>query len=310
MMILTPAEIYQKALAFFDFQDNGYVNHNTAKMKAQFMSVMGSDAVTLAALWSDLQTTSIAPAKIQNATEKDLTNYLATHHWLKCYPTFMAMAISFRFLGVRKIISDKIWDMLLRIAHLKEEKIKWPEDFSLEDSVINQYTVDGKHMCVYEQTHAILIKDKDWYSHKSSGPGVAYNVAMHIWESKIIHVSEGIRKASVHDKTIYMEEGGLMSKTRPGANGLGDNGFRQKKKDLEKGEAKLPMNFSSSHNTPKVRKFEARAKTRQETLYGRVNVFACMNKWRHDVDKHCIAFNAILVILQYQFDNGHPLFDV
>jgi len=308
MMLLSKEEMFQKGLELFCYEDNGYINHASAEMTKTYSAVFGSDAATLANVWADLQTTNIAEARIENASEKDLKYFLACHHWLKSYATWMAMAVKFKKsgLGTRETISKRVWAMVRCIRALKVTKIKWPERFDRDDTETHIYSVDGKHCRCHEQMHPEFSKDSSWYSHKSGGPGVAYEVALDIWNCSIVHVSQGIRKASKHDKTIYTEDGGLRSKTREGKKGIADKSYKAKKK-----EAPLPINIASSHNTERVRKFESRVKPRQESFFGRMANFGVISgDWRHEIELHCLAFEAVCVILQYQFENGHPLFDV
>ena len=309
MLIKTPFEMFEQGLKLLRFDNNGCINYASDSMQEQFSSVFGSDAVTLAEIWADLQLTNIPEARIENATEKHLNYFLLTHHWLKVYPTFTSMALTFQAFGIRHTISDWVWSMVYRIAALKPTKISWPDEFDQQNAIIYCYTVDGTHFRCYEQTHAKLSKDPSWYSHKGNGAGVAYEVAIHIWESRVVHISEGHRKASKHDKTIYLEAGGLRDKTQPGKKGIGDRGYR-----TERGTPRLPVCTPNSHNTEAVRKFQARARARQETFFGRCNHFGILkNTWRGErgsVEKHSIVFEAVCVILAYQSENGHPLFDV
>lgn len=306
MLILTPLEMHKRGLKFCKYEDNGYIDYTKDHVQEAFSSTFGSDAVTLADLWSDLQTTTIPEARIKNATEKDLRYFLLTHRWFKEYSTFTAMAVEHQELGVRDTLSKRTWDMVLRIVALKPLVISWPDEFDRQNTVVYCYTVDGVHFRKYEETHETMSKDPSWYSHKGNGPGVAYEVAVHLWKSEVVHISEGHRKASTHDKTIYLEPGGLGEKTQPGKKGIGDRGYRTKK-----GEPRLPVCTPNSHNKEAVRKFQARARARQESFFGRAKNFGCLKRdFRGDVEKHSTLFEAICVVLSYQFKNGHPLFDV
>ena len=217
------------------------------------------------------------------------------------------MGVDFHRIGIHHTIREWTWDMTTKIAALLVNKVKWPDEFDQQNTAIYCYSVDGTHLRTYEQTHPTLSKDPTWYSHKGGGAGVAYEVAVNIWKSQIVHISKKYRKASVHDKTIYQEPGGLNSKTRPGKKGIGDRGYRTKK-----GEPKLPVCTPNSHNTPEVRKFQGRARARGETFFGRMHNFRIIDdKFRfYDIEKHSVVVDAIVTILSYQFENGHPLFDV
>ena len=52
-------------------------------------------------------------------------------------------------------------------------------------------------------------------------------------------------------------------------------------------------------------------RARQETVNTRLTNFKAMSDvWRHGIDRHSIAFRAVLVMVQIQIEHGNPLFDV
>ena len=65
-------------------------------------------------------------------------------------------------------------------------------------------------------------------------------------------------------------------------------------------------------NDPKeLHKFKSRAQCRHKTFNGRIKNFAILQgTFCHSIPKHCIAFHAVCVIVQYQMDNGAELFTV
>lgn len=81
----------------------------------------------------------------------------------------------------------------------------------------------------------------------------------------------------------------------------------------EMGEEK-DMGFLCLPNTMdsrELKRFKSRARCRHESLNGRLNNFKILqDKFRHGMKCHGIAFEAVAVIIQYQMDNGAPIFDV
>jgi hypothetical protein len=58
-------------------------------------------------------------------------------------------------------------------------------------------------------------------------------------------------------------------------------------------------------------RFKSRARLRHETFNGRIKHFASLrDTFRHGEEKHRLAFEAICVTVQYQMENGKPLYDV
>ena len=76
--------------------------------------------------------------------------------------------------------------------------------------------------------------------------------------------------------------------------------------DLRK-ELSLPNTFDAKT----LNNFKSRARLRHETFNGRLKSFAILSEtFRHGFDKHKFVFEAIAVTVQYQIENGSPLFDV
>ena len=154
-----------------------------------------------------------------------------------------------------------------------------------------------------------MSKNPKTYSHKFKQAGLAYEIALAIYESKCVHIN-GPFDASVHDKTIFEdptldEDGkpkGLMYKIPKGKKAIGDKGYQG-----------FPgiVSTSNSHDTPEVRKFKGRAKARQESFNRRIEAFKILSeRFRHAREKHKVIFEAVVVICCYQMENGSPLFDV
>ena len=123
---------------------------------------------------------------------------------------------------------------------LYHPKIVWPKRWTTEnpglygkDCEIHLCTTDGTHKRTLEYSHPKMSKNPKTYSHKFKQAGLAYEIALAIYESKCVHIN-GPFDASVHDKTIFEdptldEDGkpkGLMYKIPKGKKVIGDKGYR------------------------------------------------------------------------------------
>ena len=71
------------------------------------------------------------------------------------------------------------------------------------------------------------------------------------------------------------------------------------------------LGIPNPSDSKQLRKFKRRAGARQETINARLKSFKCMSeKFRHTPNKHGLFFDAVIVILQFQMENGSPLFDI
>ena len=142
---------------------------------------------------------------------------------------------------------------------------------------------------------------------------------MSLKESKLIWIN-GPYPASVHDITIFRggkkkdqkqedwDTNSLFFAVPDGVMGVADDGYR--------GEPKKIVTTKSEHSS-EMKNFLGRAKNRQESLHSRLKSFNILkNSFRHgsgtddrmQFHKDCVY--AVCVIVQYDMENGHPLFEV
>jgi hypothetical protein len=91
----------------------------------------------------------------------------------------------------------------------------------------------------------------------------------------------------------------------PGKLAIADRGYISAGRD-EQAMLSTPNDLDDE----RVAKFKSRARARHESFNGRLKFFDILqNTFRHGEARHKIAFEAVCVIVQYQMDNGSPLFD-
>jgi len=195
-----------------------------------------------------------------------------------------------------------IWFMLERIQALKEKKVAWPDEWSNLSDTAETFvlSVDGVHFKCFEPKHPKYPKNKKMYSHKFNQAGIGYEIALSIFTNNVVWVN-GPFPGSVHDKTIFNEHG-LRQKMPAHSRGIADGGYRK---------CRDKLSTPNSLDCEEVRRFKGRARARQESFNSRIKTFKCMSEcYRHDLSKHKVCFDAVVVICQYQMENGSPLFDV
>ena len=139
---------------------------------------------------------------------------------------------------------------------------------------------------------------KKWYSHKFKGFAIKYEIASSIHTGHIVHYS-GPYRGAVHDLTIFRF---CMRKClNRGEKAIGDRGYR--------GDRKLVTTYTA--NDAQHARAIKLIGARHETINGRICTFESMRqRWRHALDKHHIAFRAVLVLVQISIANGRPVFSV
>lgn len=129
---------------------------------------------------------------------------------------------------------------------------------------------------------------------------MTYEIALDLFESQIVWI-RGPFKAGLSDSHVFQQDGGLGDKIPDGKKIIADNGYQ----GLEKVSAPNPYDDAA------VKRFKERARARHETVNSRIKNFRCVSEtFRHGEEKHQIMFEAVCVIVQYDMENGKPLFDI
>jgi hypothetical protein len=266
----------------------------------------GANPHVVAVIFSDLQTTYIAAAKIHNATMDDLEQLLFALHFLKVYPTEGQRQNKWH--QCDRVLRDNAWDILLRLQALKATKIVWPTAAEIGDNIWIG-SVDGTHVKTQEPNHPDLPKDPKAFSYKSQAAGMSYEIVVLLWESRIIWIN-GPYLASTHDTTIFAKPGGLKEKLQgSGLRLIADRGY---------GGHSDTISTMNSHDSPEVSNLKTRARLRQEAVNSKIKTLRVTDsaRFRHRGEhtdgqsKFKICFEAAVVVTQYKMEINEPLFDV
>jgi len=294
----SPDEILQRGLelAGYDITRQKVCRRTNLQ---RFKSAYGSSPIILSIIWCDLQTTSNPKCRIDALASKNIDMFFLAFNFLFEYGTEHNEAGQFDC--DEKTGRKWKWYFVEKINNLKDEKIVWPAAWKRQGSPTFLYSVDGTHCRISEPMHKSMSKNPKWFSHKDKHPALTYELALSLWEPKLVWISPG-EKASVHDITVFRRKNGLKSKTPKGKRGVGDLGYR--------GESKI-ISTPSSSDPSKLRKFKSRARARQETFNARIKTRGCLNqRFRHGLEKHEMCFVAVCIIVQYEMENGSPVFDI
>lgn len=168
-----------------------------------------------------------------------------------------------------------------------------PRDFLL--------SVDGVHFCIHEPRCKPRAR---WSSFKFESAGLAYEIALSTFESKIVWIS-GPYESVAHDKEIYLQN--LKTKIPPGKV-IADRGYSGPEPGTK------TLSIRNDLNSPKLRKFKRRVRARHENFNARIKVFNVLNsafRWKKNrLAKHKAAFEAVCVLVRFDIEIDSPLFSV
>ena len=164
-------------------------------------------------------------------------------------------------------------------------------------------SVDGTDCKCNEPAHPDYPVDSKMKSEKFNKAGWKYEVAMLVHEPKIVWIC-GPHKASKHDMTTFREKLKGMLQELPGSMASVDLGYRTQEVDEEG-----LLSWPNSVDGLDAREHKSRIRCRMESLFGRMKNFRILkDTFRFTKHQHEIAFTAVAVTIQYQMDNGSPVY--
>jgi DDE superfamily endonuclease len=301
-MFLSALDVRREGLRFWPGSQSARCSNETKTKR--FRALYGSSPFDVASLWYDLTTTENPRARLtaEEKTESGFIMYLAAHYFLWTYPKNASLLASHFSICERNARGEPLWQWIRKIAAMKDEKIVWDErlDSPLSERFI--ITVDGTDFRVWEQQHPTLPIDRSMYSIKFNHGAYKYEIALSIFFPKCVWIY-GPHRGGKHDLTIFREQ--LKGKIAQGKLVIADRGYQTSKADEQM------LSTPDITDDPELYNFKSRARLRQETFNGRLKFFHCLSDtFRHGIDKHKVAFEAVVVLVQYQMDNGSEIFAV
>lgn len=296
------AEALADGLSYVGF-DYSRQKCREALLVRRFRAHYGVGPKAIAAVFSDLK-------RYQPEKSHDLRCLFMAASWLKLYDTEEIMAGRWQF--GEEYCRNTVREYVSRIQQLKPLKIS----FDGLDPNCEFLPVDTVH--IRSQEFRCEPSSK-WFSHKFNGPGVSFEVVNDPIEGKF-RWTNGPKPASTHDMTFL--RGGKKGKKKHWDKSslyfvirslkniklVGDSAYD--------GQADVVTTTKDAHN-PETKKLFARMKSMQETCFKRLKDFKVLREsFRHGkgtddkLEKIKISFEATAVLLQYDFENGHSLFEV
>lgn len=154
------------------------------------------------------------------------------------------------------------------------------------------------------------IPSSKWYSHKTNGPALTYQVILSVREQRVLSVI-GPYPAGESDLRVLRKEDGILNKIPPGKRIIADRGYNG-----ERDKIATP----NDHDTLVTSHFKDRARARQETFNARLKVFNVLDRpFRHlsksnleedySLNEHKRVFESVSIMVQYDLQY-RGLFDI
>jgi hypothetical protein len=302
MVLLSPIDVLKKGLTFLDIQ-----RKSESQNTLEFHKHYGSNPLDLAEMWYDLTVTDIPEARIDDKekSEKGFKMFMITHFFLWTYPKNSNLIASRFKCCERYLRGEPLWKWIKRIAALKAKKIVWKPSLDSANTATFAISIDGTDFRIWERKHIALPRDNKQCSKKFNHGAAKYLIALSVFEPKCVYIA-GPYRGGMHDLEVFRLSGLKEKLIRNKKLSLVDRGYRTKREE-EQGMFSFPDKMDSKG----LNNFKSRGRLRQETFNGRLKFFCCLSDtFRHGFDKHKFVFEAVVVIVQYQMDNGSEIYAV
>jgi hypothetical protein len=298
--MIEPAEILERGLMLLNIETR---KKSKAVQNECFAKHYGSSALVIASQWHDLCNLSLNEKLKMTAKEKrrGLKMFFVAHFFLWTYPKNAHVLASRCGICERYARGAYLWIWVERIAILADKVIRWPTalDSRTLHAEILAFSIDGTDKKTWERKHPTLPYDKKNYTQKHAHGGLKYQVTICTQRARVVHIFGPVR-GGMSDKEML-----IRSEILNRLNGklvIVDRGYIAEK-------MRHQLSWPNSHDDPATNNFKSRCRLRHETFNGRMCFFSTMNQtWRHTIDQNGFAFRAVAAIVQYQMDNGSPIF--
>ena len=296
MTIFAPSEIVEIGSSSIHLEHRSK-RWGFERKELEFHKHFGSSPLVIAVIWEDLCRTKRVKKKERN--EKGMRAFLVAHHFLWTHPKNLEQVASRFDIGRSHSCGDPVWKWMQRIQSMKEEKIKWLDDID----EIYAASADGVDFKIWEKKHPKCNIDRKACSHKFNSCAAKCLIALSVHKAKCVLMA-GPFDGGVGDLEM-MELSGLKELLiRLQKKAILDRGFFSRD-PVERETHCHPSEIDSKE----LHNFKSRVRLRHETFNRRLAHFeALSNTFRHGTEKHEMAFEAIVVIVQCQMDNGSPIF--
>lgn len=288
-------DILHDGLVYVGFEPRRLNKNNTSRKVVWFKSFYGVEPTTVAAFLSDVR---------KEYPDIDAMDCFMFLNWLFLYDTYPVLSV--RWKRCEEYIGSKLMVYLEKMSKVARKKIVWELAHDIEIG----RSLDCTTFMVQEFRKRPSAK---WFDYKTHSCGLKYETCMAVHEPRIVRIY-GPVEPSMHDITL----------ARGGAEDDADSAIFQLLNEGEKVIADSGYNgepdkvvTTKEEQSSEFKKFLARAKNRHETVHWRLKAFNILGtRFRHgfDVEEtmelHEKVVKTVAGIIQYDYENGHPPFEV
>jgi hypothetical protein len=297
-MLLAPSEVLDCGLAYFRLTKRAK-RWKLDRQQEEFHKHFGSSSSVIATIWSELLLFSDLEEK--EKAKKGFKQYMVAMHFLWAGPKNASILASAMDISTDDASGHPLWIWVTRIGSLKGNKIF----MDLTVDAIYAISADGIDFKIWEKKHPKYNIDTKAFSQKFKACGAKYLIALSLTEAKCVFIA-GPYLGGVSDSETMVESGLQDLLLQHNKVAMLDRGYHSKIPKHRETHA-----YPEEIDPPDLHNFKSRARLRQETFNRRLRCFEVLSRtFTNGWDKHKLAFEAVVIIVQYQMENGSPIFCV
>ena len=295
-------------------------------------------------------TIPLAALNAEENSEKGFKMFMITHFYLFTNPKNTFLLVSRFQMNRTYLQGSRLWTWVNKLAALRAAKIKWNPRFADDDFPIFICSIDGVDFKTVEISNDQYNVDRTRKSQKYEHAALRYLIAVDLHSSDIVFLDGPVLPGATNDLAHFRagRDQNLVELIPPGKAVIVDRGYnppqskREFKSRARARHESLTARMKLSRNPPgkmiiadkgyrtsspgevgmiavpdprdphSLQRYKSRSRSRQESLNARIKQFKiCQDTFKYpDELKHKAVVEAVAVIVQYQMENGIPLFSV
>jgi hypothetical protein len=225
--------------------------------------------------------------------------YMVAMHFLWARPKNASILASAMDISIDNACGCPLWKWVTRIGSLKAIKIQ--ANFTVD--AIYAISADGIDLQIWEKKHPKYNIDTKACSHKFRACGAKYLIGISLKEAKCVFIAGPSYLAGVPDSETMIEIGLQDLLLQHSKVVMVDRGYHSHVPKHRETHA-----YPDGIDPTDLHNFKSRARLGQETFNCRLRCFEVLScTFTHGWDKHKLAFEAVVITVQYQMENGSPI---
>jgi hypothetical protein len=299
MFVLAASEVLHYGLGYLGLTERAK-GWKPKRQELEFHKHYGSSSAVISSMWADFLIHS--DLEKNEKGEKGFRQCMVAMHFFRAQPKDASILASTMRVSVDSACGEPVWKWIRRMEDLQAIKIS-TDDFECDVIFgVSAHEIDFK---VWERKHPKYNINMKACSHKVKACAAKYLIGLSMQKAKCVFLA-GLYPGGVGDHQTMKDSGLQDLLLQHNKVAMLNRGFKS-----DNPQHRATHCYPDELDPPDLHTFKSSARLCQETINHGLRCFSILSHmFTHGWDKHGSAFTAVVVIVQYQMDNGSPIFTV